>query len=1076
MNEPDELKRRIVSEQLVARNNLFELAGLSEILRPKLSPSPSFVHELIRPDDLLHLIVHGYNLKVVKNRRVSILTRINPDAKTYLVYIFPPQSIVETAFYETGSQEDLPPNIKLTRPNPEPPPENFTRPKAHIAGASRLVFQVPPQVHDITLSLESLLDWSKYELIVSTLAALPPAPSQQEIQQAPSVTQPTALETAIELPSRLFISPGNSVTWRHSKKPVTSEGRTELWHTRLGKVPLKKSESPELSPQQQVPLRAIWSPDFKPFDPPGKNDQDSDLGRSALNPNDRHQIVALTSDYHNFNKFKAPPIPPTPFYAEQLMLTALGGWLKSRGVWDYGQLQQRETIHKFVEEVTLVKAKSAFTLFDSAIFEALAQDGVFVRPVKDEFDLMEWVHKTSQGRDHYVRVVYAGHLFPFGHRASLVKVTERRFEKTNNGSVVALLRQYDYIIVREPEKVYTGQPYPHKGYEMPLKKAKITTLVTPTIKPYDTYPAKITDEAFWIIENEHGTDFQFHIVTEDISENSAEFNTPLIFIRRTGDYKPARDQYVQAHPNRTQIKLFGQKLTYAPRDQALNTDNTTLDTSALYFNVAEAASLKEEFGGFLPFLHQADVRLASYEQILGGNQSVSIKYYQNYLTSPVGLDANAGVFARLVKPFTDLEQPLEIIFGADKGGGISTPNQKLTSLTRRYGAQAGSPQKAENDDFDPADYFKDLSGSKIPKLFGALDLINILLGGKTSDKSPKVRTHQKPDGTFVVTLDWTPEIKPFEFTAVSFKPNKADGLEIHAEIEKPITGASTSLFSGKLSDFNLEIFESIELSFTEFSFENKNGQKPDVSAKLKGPPEFKGGLDFIKKLSELIPKGALGDGPSLDISATGIKLSYNIALPPVSVAVFTLKNLSFTAGLLLPFFDGKPTILFDFASREKPFLLTVSLFGGGGFVHLELDTEGMQQLEVALEFGASVGLDIGVASGSVHVMAGIYIKIQKQSDGKTSAFLEGYLRMGGELSVLGIVSVSIELYLGFRYDINTGKCLGRAILKIEVSILFFSVSVEVTVERKFGSNGGDPDFKMLVSEPAMWQDYTDAFA
>ena len=37
----------------------------------------------------------------------------------------------------------------------------------------------------------------------------------------------------------------------------------------------------------------------------------------------------------------------------------------------------------------------------------------------DGIDLEQWRHLATLGRDHYVRVVYAGWLCPFGHAASL---------------------------------------------------------------------------------------------------------------------------------------------------------------------------------------------------------------------------------------------------------------------------------------------------------------------------------------------------------------------------------------------------------------------------------------------------------------------------------------------------------------------------------------------------------------------------------------------------------------------------------------------------------------------------------
>src|SRR5262249_607733 len=65
----------------------------------------------------------------------------------------------------------------------------------------------------------------------------------------------------------------------------------------------------------------------------------------------------------------------------------------------------------------------------------------------------EWRDCARMGRDQSVRVVYGGYLFPFGHAASLVKVTERKFELVD-GKAVACLRQHMIVIVREPVKQY----------------------------------------------------------------------------------------------------------------------------------------------------------------------------------------------------------------------------------------------------------------------------------------------------------------------------------------------------------------------------------------------------------------------------------------------------------------------------------------------------------------------------------------------------------------------------------------------------------------------------------------------
>ena len=45
--------------------------------------------------------------------------------------------------------------------------------------------------------------------------------------------------------------------------------------------------------------------------------------------------------------------------------------------------------------------------------------------------------------------------------------------------------------------------------------------------------------------------------------------------------------------------------------------------------------------------------------------------------------------------------------------------------------------------------------------------------------------------------------------------------------------------------------------------------------------------------------------------------------------------------------------------------------------------------------------------------------------GKTKATLQGYLRMGGELSVLGIISISLEFVLSFTYIPTARRAAAR---------------------------------------------------
>ena len=109
-------------------------------------------------------------------------------------------------------------------------------------------------------------------------------------------------------------------------------------------------------------------------------------------------------------------------------------------------------------------------------------------------------------------------------------------------------------------------------------------------------------------------------------------------------------------------------------------------------------------------------------------------------------------------------------------------------------------------------------------------------------------------------------------------------------------------------------------------------------------------------------------------------------------------------------------------------------------------------------------------------MAGIYFSLQRKDPGNVlQATLTGYFRLGGSLSVLGIITISVEFNLSFTYQ-DKGKAYGRATLTVEVDVAFFHKSVGLTVERTFGGQGGDPKFLDFFNTAESWQTYAEAFA
>ncbi|HWE50182.1 MAG TPA: hypothetical protein VG273_10355 [Bryobacteraceae bacterium] len=1047
--------------------------------------------EVLRPDDLLSLTIEAQNLKLdISDPKKPMLVVDDKSSPAFLVVTFPPQSITEKAYFEVGNVQSDP---SFNNPPPTPPlgstddkldPAGQT--PSRMAGASRLVFQLPKKLTKIPYQLKSLLDWSQLTLVISTVAQGTPSPQP--------ITAPDPAVTAIEIPYRLILSPGKGVAWVNATAPVTHSGRTELWHTRLAKIvkTTKNNQTTtsflEASLHKTIPLRAIWSPDFKDHQALPDHTLDVQPFRSALSPRDRAQLVVLTSGTNGYYVLlsgnQPGPWTPTPIHASRLFLSALGAWLSSRGNWfplPVYNLPLRRKLPGPVIPVRPAAGPHALQLFETVAL-----------------DLTEWDHLATEGRDHYVKVVYEGFLYPFGHAATLVKVTERKFVPAEDvpaapgfsSSVTAILRQHMYIVVREPEKTYDPSGYIFAGREMPFHSSiRIDTKVTPDIDPppQPGDPGFFSQNSFWVTIDK--VNFQFHCTGQDLSGAKIDFLAPMIFVSVSendvgavppgvSDANSVKANYVKGGFGPVS-SVHGKKVAYADPSAG----DTILKTSGLFFDTQITGGFPFATAPFIPLLSQAQVTVPSVEELLGVTTPVDIQFYARYLNS--GLDPNAGVFVDVLSA-SGGSLP-QISFSANKSGGFATPGFTITALSARKGMVAGSADDAANGLIDPSMFFGGLSVS--PKLFGTIplgDLIpvdNITHKAVSLQNAPEVRSKELPNSKqptqVVTTVKWEPDLTDYSLDPIEIKFN-SDGnnskLSLKAELTRPLDGAQPqSSITGSLDHFEITLLGVVAITVNSISFSSINGSKTNVVMKLasKNAIQFIGPLHFIQTLADILPPGLFGGkGPSIDLTATALKVSYTLGLPSISIGVFSLDHISITAGVDLPYLDGKPGFEFAFAKRSSPFLLTVECLGGGGFVHLVLTADGIQMVEGALEFGGEFSIDLGVASGAVHIMAGIYFQLAG-----SDSTLTGFVDIGGEVSVLGIISISIDLNLSlsFIHSSQGDKIQGRATLTISVSVLFFSISVSVSVERSFGSGSGDPKIADVISDKN-WQDYCLAFA
>jgi hypothetical protein len=878
-----------------------------------------------------------------------------------------------------------------------------------------------------------------------------------------SPREPAQTATAIELPYRLVQSPRSTAAFSHARSAITRNGRTELWHTRLGeRIGPRVVDATET----ETTLAAIWSPDY------GGAAADEPGFATSLTAQDRDEIVRLTSDETGF----LPGTPsrryqPQPSRARRLMLTALGGWLDVDGRWE-------------------TRPANAAGL---------------------PLSLVSWKHHAALGRDWFVETARVGQLLPFGHRAIAVTLTERRFQDEPGGRV-AVLRQRRFVEVREPLRTYPHPTQAFGGRDFPFRVVEILTLRTPNLQP--VAPGE-TGESFWPrLGTPAGVqDFRFEIRATDIGGRLVRFDVPLRFVSDAVPVAAPIAQYNAADqgvPNRTTAPLRDQPVQLAP--MAARTDASgAADPGDVLYPMAElrlgasVPTIAPPPGSPLPRFHPAlrAMRVVSttLAQLTGDDSPGEFAYAQVYRQSGFDPSVNA---AEVLLSATD-GPALDVDFvsrSADKAGGIVTPNFGVSGTSRAFGLVGGNIDLLAGGQFDPAQFFPSA------KIFGGVDLKDILapvvvaLVGATVPKLRTTRTREKIETVFEHRVERVPKSAPL----LRMNERGTSKLDIKAsltayfKVADPSVGPIGSGPGGAggnppglnepdasaeatLTWFKLNFFGCIIVSFDSFNFKAslKEGVKPTPKIAATDGVVFGGPLAFVDDLRRTLSGSASGipgfeATPILKPELTGVTVGVKLGLTKLPVGIFTLKNLMVSTAVRLPF-DGKPLALnFGFAERANPFQLTVSLFGGGGFVVLGLDTENaVKEIEAALEFGAFAELDFGVASGAIYVKAGIYIYFNEPEEQTT---LKGYVEMGGEVQVLGIVSVSITMHLslGF-YKVGTvSEVRGQATLVIEIEILFFSASVNLSVERRFAGTESDPTFADLIPSASVWDEYAEAFA
>jgi hypothetical protein len=1008
----------------------------------------------LRRDDMLALNLELRNLRLGDDGQ-SLVREGPGDA--VLIVGFPGQHVSEMAFFQDEAD--------TMRPRPAWPLPG------RLAQQSRLAFSLPPELESLPLTLDALLDWAALQ------PRLAPNALPRGASDGPEPAMPADDVTAIEFPYRLLLSPVGPARWQHAPAPVAPGGRAELWHTRL--VGEDGSAGGD--------VRAIaWREVHDPFDQ-DPNDNLTNPVRDALTASNLSEIVRLSADFtiapkswfqlgmsigrwmafmrrHGLLGYR---YQPKPIDADQLMLSAPGAWARLRGEWTYP-----EEIDPFLPP------------------DVLDQAGM------PKIALEQYQHRATMGRDQFVRVVTRGILLPTCHPAVQVTTTERQFSPEQIGTqltpdsrvaifgATAYLRQYSTILVKRPLMRYDelGDMYTSGGREMPLRSIRLLTTETPKLDAF------VPGQPFWVRVG--GQNLRFSMLAEDAAGKPVSFALPLMFVPYEAlgqaNMPQLQAMYVVSvlrDPSLATAPLGNQPVHLAP---PLAGDDTALPAESLtiraFFPPGPPRRMPsgQWLRPFLPYVDGAEVHLEAMERLTGSPRAVAVRLDPTYLAH--GFDP-AQNQAEL---FVSLAASAPVAPAADRAGGLARPTSTVNRVSRRQGALDATFAKPHIPQTELATLFGNA------RILGALRLGDILdevtpapadferanlpdaeLMALVEARGPGLpvpvlRTRQLEGGAVETRYLWKPRLRGEGMFELAGETD----LTLDARIVTAPDGATRSLVTGRLRGFALSFLDVARLTLQELTFRSEPGKKPDISAEGVDL-SFAGPLTFVNTLRNILPQDGFSDPPFVEVTPGGIRAGYTLGVPTVGVGVFSLQNIAISAGLAVPFGDEPASVSFALSERHHPFTVTVAIFGGGGFFGLVVSSRQVEQVEAAIEFGGNFSLNLGVASGGVFVMAGVYFQM-KAGSGVT---LTGYLRCGGHLSVLGLISISLEFYLALTYREKQGgsEVWGQATVKVSVKIAFFSTSVSLSLQRRFAGAGGDPTFEDTV-EPEDWAQYCAAFA
>ncbi|GAA1651677.1 hypothetical protein ACFQY4_20015 [Catellatospora bangladeshensis] len=660
-----------------------------------------------------------------------------------------------------------------------------------------------------------------------------------------------------------------------------------------------------------------------------------------------------------------------------------------------------------------------------------------------------WSHDMVLGRDHRVEVTNQGRFWPFGHRAVFQVFTNRAFlpvvSPTRHGTAAALQARHVLVILEPLRTGLRTRTFPFDEVEI-LGQSFLIDSVPPQ------------DLSLPFIPRRGGAPLRIPVRCRSGGKD-LHFSIPMIFVGLPST-EPGAAALSAWRPLAT-VGMAGVELDM-------------LGAGGLPGDIHEVHSLtldgKAQGAGFRPDLEKFAVVLPALRSLLPGAGHEAAR------TVTYAPELRAGQAVPKVPLRFDAPVLVNFTGNTDRSGALVAPRFDADGISRDLGPVASSVLPDQpNLGTALGEAFRGAT------LFG-FPLASLIDTGTNPKPAPPTILQRRVGQAVSVQMRWA-DLKLVPHGPFRPKPGgPPPQLDLVVGAGPVPPGAPEPPNTCTLSNFTLALPPSsplITLTFDRVRFTQRPGEPMKLELTGFGI-EFGGELKLLQELQKRVMSVLGGHGPTVSVSSSEIVVGYQLRLPDAPAGMFVMRNIAVLAAVHVPFAQNPVRVVVGFASREQPFALTVSGFGGGGYVAVEIVGDTPSKLELSMEFGAMIALDFVVAQAEVHALGGV--RFVHRADGSTA--LEAFIRIGGSVRLLGLVTVSVDLRVNLTFSDPPPRLTGRASLVIELDLTLYSETVTVD-SGQFELIGGaapaaPPDEALPAEDDAArqkaWENYWEAFA